>query len=182
MASRAERRRKTTGRRESGGFVKFPHAVLDHPNFYTLSPRALKLLMDITSQFKGQNNGHLSTAWSILSRRGWSSKEQFGKARRELLDRGWIVQTRQGRLPRVASLFALTWFPIDKCGGKLERRATNTALGYWKIGYNPEGRSNNECDPRRTGQSDPPYGSIADQSKSDSPAPRVNGEEHHAIH
>ena len=34
------------GRRASGGFIALPHSVLRHPNYISLSPRAIKLLLD----------------------------------------------------------------------------------------------------------------------------------------
>ncbi len=106
--------------------------MLDHPNFFTLSTRAVKLLIDIASQYRGTNNGDLCATYSVLRKRGWTSNDQIQKGLNELLDRGWLIKTRQGRRPRVASLFAITWEPIDDCGGKLEVPATKTAPNDWR--------------------------------------------------
>jgi len=157
----ARSRLNSKGRQDSGSFLKLPHSMIGHENFQALAPRAVKLLISIASQYRGDNNGDLTTAWRILQPMGWTSKDQMEKARKELLERGWIVLTRQGRRPKVASLYAVTWLPINECSGKLERSATRTALHWWKLGYNPEEKTLSET--RRTGHS--------------CPATRVNGAE-----
>ena len=48
-----------------------------------------------------------------------------------LLETGMIELTRQGGL-HCASLYAVTWLPIDECGGKLDVNATAVASGLWK--------------------------------------------------
>ncbi len=127
---------KAKGRQESGSFIAIPHAVLEHANYARLRPRAVKLLLDLYVQYRGTNNGDLCAAWSIMKKRGWSSRDQLQKAKRELLDTGWIVLTRQGGR-HLACLYAVTFKPIDECNGKLDIRSTRTALGYWKLGFNP---------------------------------------------
>ena len=176
-----DRRAKGKGRKTSGTFLLLPHDCIDHNNFVSLSPRAVKLLIDVARQYNGSNNGDLTACWSIMSKRGWTSKDQLGKAIRELLQRGWLVLTRQGRRPKVASLYALTWKPIDECGGKLDRAPTKQALSYWRLGTNPE-LAKTECDPRHTGQSAPPHGAMESKGKRHSPAVRVSRGRKHAIH
>lgn len=129
---KGERRRRQTGRKERGSFVALPHEILNHANFVAMKPRAVKLLLDLLSQFKGANNGDLAMAWKSMAARGWTSRDQLAKARRELLERGWIVTTRAGRIPNVCALYAVTWLPIDECGGKLDRQPTHRALGRWR--------------------------------------------------
>ena len=175
-----DRRKKQKGRRSANSFLAMPHAVLNHPNFTGLSPRATKLLMDLASQYKGSNNGDLAAAWSIMSKRGWTSKDQLHKALQELLRRGWVVITRQGHRPRVASLYALTWLEIHECGGKLDRAPTRKALGYWKAGVNPE-LVKTDRDPRRAGQVTPPHGSMEPELDSHRPATRVDVRENNII-
>jgi hypothetical protein len=68
---------------------------------------------------------------SILKPRGWTSPETVSYALRELQHYGLIVLTRQGGL-HAASLYALTWHPIDECGGKLDCAATSVAPGTWR--------------------------------------------------
>ena len=128
------RRANAKGRCEKGSYVAMPHVLLRHENFAGLSPRATKLLMDLCSAYNGRNNGDLSIAWRIMSARGWRSRDQLGKAQKELLDTGFIVKTRQGGRNR-CNLFAVTFFAIDECGGKLEITATNAPLGDWKKSF-----------------------------------------------
>lgn len=118
--------RKATGqalraRREEGGrsYSKLVHAYFQSPQYAKLSPRAVKLLIDLTAQFRGKNNGDLTTAWSVLKAVGWRSKALLYKAQQELEQRGWIVKTRQGVLERgkhTATLWALTFWGINDCG------------------------------------------------------------------
>ncbi|WP_303900773.1 hypothetical protein [Thiohalomonas denitrificans] len=99
----------------------------------------MKLLVDLGAQYRGTNNGDLTAAFSIMERRGWKSKSSLQNALVELLETGWIIKTRQGGR-NFPSLYALTFLPIDECGGKLDRPSTNAPLGWWKLGHNPEDR------------------------------------------
>ena len=124
-------RARYKGRKESGSFVAVPHTVLNHPNYLALSPHARMLLFDLYVQFKGSNNGDFSMPWSAMAKRGWKSKGTLNKAKKELLARGLIVLTRQGGR-HCCCLYAVTWKPIDECGGKLEAPPTRVAPGNWK--------------------------------------------------
>ena len=119
------------GRRMNNSFVMMPHHVLGHDNFRTLSPRATKFLMDLLAQYRGNNNGDLCAPLSLMRERGWNSSDQLHKAKRELIEKGVIIVTRQGGLNK-ANLYAVTWFPIDECKGKLDVAATTTAPGNLK--------------------------------------------------
>ena len=126
-------RQKLKGRRNGSSFIMVPHRVLECTNYASLSPRAVKLLFDLYGQYKGSNNGDFTLAWSVMKEKGWNSKDQLNKARLELLEKGFIVQTRQGGKHR-CSLFAVTFQPINECGGKLDINPTQTAYGWWKSG------------------------------------------------
>jgi hypothetical protein len=91
----------------------------------------LKLLIDVAAQYRGTNNGDLSASFTLMKKRGWTSKDQLQKALTELLDRGFLILTRQGGRT-MPSLFALTWESIDECGGKLDISSTITASNLWK--------------------------------------------------
>ena len=129
----AKSRMRAKGRREGGSFALVPHALLECANYASLSPRAVKLFLDLYGQYRGTNNGDFTLAWKVMQTKGWTSKDQLGKARRELLEKGFIVQTRQGWNNR-CSLYGVTLHPIDECGGKLDIKPTTTALGWWKNG------------------------------------------------
>lgn len=130
--NRTEKYRRTIGRSQTGSFLALPHSLMEHPNFSSMSPRAVKLLLDLGAQYRGVNNGDLAMTWSIMEKRGWHSRDQLRKARQELLYRGFIVITRQGGR-NLATLYALTWRQIDECGGKLDTRPTKTASNNWKL-------------------------------------------------
>ena len=125
------------GRQTTQPFLSLPHNVLNHDSFRTLSPRATKLLIDIAAQYRGCNNGDLCAPLSVMRKRGWKSNDQLFKARKELLDRGLILTSRQGGLNK-CSLFALTWFQIDDCKGKLDTPSTDVAPHNWKLWSDPD--------------------------------------------
>jgi hypothetical protein len=125
-----QNRYKTTNRKESGGYSSLPHVVQESANWAQCSPMAIKLLMDLLSQFKGSNNGDLCAALRILKPKGWTRGETISNALRELIHYGMIEMTRQGGLHR-ASLYAVTWKPIDYCNGKLDVNATHVASRLW---------------------------------------------------
>ena len=137
MTVRNEKRRRNMGRQTTQPFLSLPHNVLDHDSFRTLSPRATKLLIDIAAQYRGYNNGDLCAPLSVMRKRGWKSSDQLFKARKELLDRGLILTSRQGGLNK-CSLFALTWFQIDDCKGKLDTPSTDVAPHNWKLWSDPD--------------------------------------------
>ena len=105
--------------------------MLFHKNFKTLSPRATKYVVDLASNYNGRNNGDLSATFSQMKSRGWNSSDQLFKAKRELVDRGIIKVSRQGGLNK-CNLYALNWFQIDECDGKLDIAPTPTAPKDWK--------------------------------------------------
>jgi len=133
MTRRNELRRRIKGRQTTSPFVMFPCHVLDHENFRTLSPRATKLAIDIAAQYRGHNNGDLCAPLSLMRRRGWNSSDQLHKAKNELIEKDVILVARQGGLNK-ANLYALTWFPVDECNGKLDVVSTKTAPVKWKTG------------------------------------------------
>lgn len=107
-------RNRHKGNRIGEGFVALPYSVLNSPLFLALSPHAVKLLIDVAAQYRGDNNGDLSLAWKTMKPRGWRSEATLHKAKRELLDGGFLFEARKGRRPNVCSLFALTWRTLDQ--------------------------------------------------------------------
>ena len=66
--------------------------------------------------------------------RGWRSEETLAKAKRELLQTQLIVETRKGWRPNRASLYALMFFALDYCDGKLAIIApAGFPYGAWKL-------------------------------------------------
>lgn len=122
---------KDKGRRESGTFSLIPHAVQDSANWRKCSGTAIKLVLELVRQFNGKNNGDLCVALKTLRPRGWTRDETIGHAQRELRHYGLAMLTRQGGL-NAPNLFALTWHPIDHCGGKLDVPPTRKPPGDWQ--------------------------------------------------
>ena len=136
MTSKNEQRRRNKGRQTTKSFVMFPHDVMEHETFMSLSPRATKLLMDIASQYRGNNNGDLCAPFKLMKKRGWNSSDQLNRAKKELVSSGLVMVSRRGGLNK-ASLYALTWFPIHECNGKLDIRPTIVAPNNWKRSASP---------------------------------------------
>lgn len=78
---------------------------------------ARSLLFELLRQHDGKNNGHLHLATSWLSKRGWASADGIQKAKREALERGLIIKTREGGLNIGPDRYALTWLPISNFVG-----------------------------------------------------------------
>jgi hypothetical protein len=101
---------------------------MDSRNYRRCSGTAIKLLVDLARQYRGNNNGDLAPA---LVRDG-PAHQAKAKALRELVHYGLLVQTKHGGLG-MPSLYAVTWQPIHhhktRC---LEVAATTTAPGHWK--------------------------------------------------
>ena len=131
MSTRNDKRRRIKGRQTTSSFLQLPHHVLDHEVFKTLSKRATKLVIDIASQYRGHNNGDLCAPFSLMRKRGWNSSDQLEKAKKELIEKDVILVARQGGRNK-ANLYALTWFPIDECNGKLDIASTKTAPVKWR--------------------------------------------------
>lgn len=123
-------RLKSKGRKESGTFAAIPHAVMDSNDFLGLSGSATKVLLGLLRQYRGNNNGDLSAAFSSAHHWGIGSKSTLAKALDELQAHNLIIRTREGRFMKpggCCALYAITWQAIDECGGKIEVSATSTA-------------------------------------------------------
>lgn len=128
----ARSRIKTKGRADFGSYVALPHLILESAEYAALSAHEVKLLIDVYAQFSGKNNGALSCSWTLMKQRGWHSQDTLNRAMRGLLERGFLIKTRQGGR-HLASLFAVSWRKIDDCDGRLDVSPTNTPPGTWKL-------------------------------------------------
>lgn len=131
MARKAYRGGKYKG--PPGGYIAFPHVVLNSQAYLGLSSYGRMLLMDLAAQYKGNNNGDLCAAWKLMKKRGWHSEATLAKAKKELLASDLIVETRMGARPNRATLFALTWRELDFCDGKLEMQPNEFPYGKWRL-------------------------------------------------
>jgi hypothetical protein len=123
--------RKKTNNPNARSFAGIPRIVMDSEDFKGLSGNAVKLLLALANQYRGKNNGDLTTAWSIMHAKfGFKSPGVVTRAKKQLLDANMIVETRTPRWLNPGGkcgLYALVWQAIDDCPGKqLERNATIT--------------------------------------------------------
>lgn len=124
------RRPRLKGRGKGPPFVQIYHSISDSDEFGRLTGNALKLLFELARQYRPGKNGDLSIPWSLLKDRGWRSQGTVADAKRELLDAGWIIETRKGGR-HLCSLYALSWYPIDASDKHLEP-PTATAPNLWQ--------------------------------------------------
>ena len=104
---------KFKGSKYSEPFVGIVRSVFETPAFTALSPHACKLLLELASQYRGDNNGNLMVAWSIMKKRGWNSRTTLWRCKSELIEAGFVYVTRKGHMPSTCELLALTWFALD---------------------------------------------------------------------
>ncbi len=113
---RKDPKRRESGR-DAGGFVALPWTVLDCPAYQALTMHARALLLEIARQYVRDNNGRLLASRAYMAPRGWKSADMLTKAKRELLDGGFIFETVRGHRPHKASWYALTWQTLDSHPG-----------------------------------------------------------------
>ncbi|MEH6552429.1 MAG: hypothetical protein V7744_20835 [Pseudomonadales bacterium] len=107
-------------KRTKGRFIGIPYHVAQSYQFATLSAHANKLLLDLLLQYTGSNNGRLSACWTLMRARQWRSTSTVFKAKKELLEKGFIVVTKSGKKMRGhPTLLAITWNGIDDCNGEI---------------------------------------------------------------
>jgi hypothetical protein len=170
VGTTASRSKRDTGR-DSGGFVALPWSVLDCPAYARLSHPARGLLMEFARQFVRDNNGRLLASSAYLTKRGWKSVDVITRAKRELLEAGFIFETVKGQRPNKASWYAVTWRALDKCSGydpstagAFERGAylKSTPLEI-KVLTPPDGIESDQIAPPRgvrASATTPPHGAI----------------------
>lgn len=115
-----------------GTYSAMPHAVMDSPAYIGAGVAAKALLCELIRQHNGSNNGRLHLSHKWLAPRGWPSKSTVEKARAELIERGLIVQTKQGGLFIGASWHALTWLPVSNFVG-LDIASNQYHPGGWQL-------------------------------------------------
>ena len=117
---------------KQGGYHITRHDMVNSPEFTALSGNAVKVSIKLMAQFRDFNYGDLSAPQN-------KAKELFGLSKRtlktsldELIESGFIVTTRQGHNNQ-CSLYAVTCWAIDQCGGKINIEPTQNPLNSWRI-------------------------------------------------
>lgn len=103
--------------RIEGRFLAIPFSVIDSPAYIRLGDPARSLLWDVARQYVGTNNGALLASAKYLKKYGWTSNDKLTRAKRELLEAGFLYETFMGHRPNKASWYALTWRPLDRIDG-----------------------------------------------------------------
>jgi hypothetical protein len=127
---RRNKLQELAAKRGGGQYVPVPHHVLRSNAWTQLNAYEKALICDLLAQYNGLNNGDLCAAWTLMKKRGWKSKSTLSKAIKECREGGWIEVTRQGGR-RKASLYALSFYAIDDCKGKLDVYATLRPSNLW---------------------------------------------------
>ncbi len=117
MANGRNKTRRAATNRDSGGFVALPWSVLDCQAYARLSMHARALLLEVARQYHQDDNGRMLLSRAYMATRGWKSHDTLMKAKRELLDGGFIFETVLGHRPNKASWYAVTWQTLDKFPG-----------------------------------------------------------------
>jgi hypothetical protein len=119
-----------------------PVEVLTSDACQPLPNYAVRVLLVLAAQYRGNNNGDLACTWAIAKTFGVRCKEHLVRGIKLLLERGLIVKTRQGgKKPLGPTLYALTWRGIDECGGKLEIPSSPLPSNRWVKWTNGAGRA-----------------------------------------
>lgn len=125
-----KKRPQVKGRGKGPPFLSIEHRIADSHEFGCLSGHAAKLLLELARQYRPGRNGDISIPWSLLRNRGWRSQGTVMDAKRELLEAGWIIETRKGGR-NSCGLYALTYYPIDE-SHKHQEPATHVAPHLWQ--------------------------------------------------
>ena len=149
MANGRNKLRRGDAGRDAGGFVALPWAVLDSPAYLSLSMHARALLLEVARQFTRDNNGWLLLSRAHMAGRGWNSSDMLTKAKRELLDAGFIFETVKGQRPNKAARYAVTWRALDRHPGY----EAGTAEAFQRGAYRLQ-------DPVQIAPPAPPHGPI----------------------
>lgn len=137
-----ERNRKPDKFKLTSPRIWLPLNVLQGAAYSSLTPTAKALLLDLAAQLRSNkskgiyNNGDLTTAISVLHKRGWKSDKTIRTAAKQLEAVDLIVKTRQGRLPNKANLYAVTWLPLNEMD-KLDISARNFPLNRFLLHDRP---------------------------------------------
>lgn len=115
-----------------GRYTALPHELLDSVAFMGAGHPARSLLFDLLRQHNGRNNGHIQMAAPWMKKRGWTSNDVLHRAKLELIERGLIIQTRQGGLNAGANLYAVTWLEISNFVG-LDIQSKCYHPGAWQL-------------------------------------------------
>lgn len=94
--------------------MAIPWSVVDSPAYAGLGHPSKALLLEIARQFVRDNNGRLLCSRAYLEPRGWRSADVIDRAKKELIEAGFLFETVKGHRPNKASWYAITWQTLDR--------------------------------------------------------------------
>lgn len=103
--------------KDGGRFIQMPVVVLECESYKRLSYPAKALLFELARQFRGGNNGSLLLSMAYLKKQGWTSSDVVARAKKQLIEYGFIHETVKGHRPNKASWYAVTWRGLDRLNG-----------------------------------------------------------------
>jgi len=93
-------------------FLRIDLEVLVSRQWAGLTPKAVKLLLDMAGQLETVRNGALKATYRMMKKRGWHSKGSLFEALEELLSAGWLRRIIHGGGPHPAE-YAITFLPME---------------------------------------------------------------------
>ena len=146
-------KKKKLPRKVNGGFASIDRYVIECNAFKSLRSSSVKLLLLMTCDYKGNNNGDLSAAYSKYKDYFGSNQTLFN-ARDELERKGFIAVNCYGGMSyggyKLPTLYALTWLPVDDFINQEKNlfRCTHLPIGkvlkYFIKGTNPKYKKPNK--------------------------------------
>lgn len=132
MSQKKHRYKNAKEKRDGGRFLSMPVEVMRSVAYTQLGSSAKVLLFELLLQYRGDNNGDLCAAHSMLRERGFPSESTLFAARKELKESGLVWVTRTGARPNRATLYGLTFLALDE-NPKLEVTARTFPRGQWRM-------------------------------------------------
>jgi hypothetical protein len=130
-----------------GGFAGIPRYVIETKAYKSLKFSSQSLLLLMSYQYKGRNNGDISASYSMY-KEYFKSNQTLFNARDELERNGFIAVNAYGGMSyggfKLPTLYALTWLPVNDFFDQNKNlfRCTHLPIGkelkYFLNGVNPK--------------------------------------------
>lgn len=145
MIDRAEavkRGVKTKKHPTSHPYAGIEHRVIDSDAFANLKNSAVRLLLLLSRQLNGRNNGQLQATYSFMSKRGIGSEHTLKDAISDLISHGFIYRTRSHGANGAWARYAVTWLPIQDKDGLFLAGFEACAWRHWQASEKKAPRKN----------------------------------------
>jgi|GEM_PF-2123802 len=114
MSSGKSKRKSKSSAPIEGRFAYLTYDVLDSEAYLALSYVERALLFEMARQYNGFNNGTLRCSLKKMKSRGFVSSGTLHRAKNVLIAAGFLYETCMGYRPNKASLYAISWRPLDR--------------------------------------------------------------------